>query len=115
MVAHRVVLSVDRFAVPPVISAVQNDTGRSLNARFRDFTIPNGASAVISGRLPSGITAQDNATISGQVVTGDISHLLTEAGSVAAQVEITDEYRVTSFAFMISVQEGIPIEALEGM
>ena len=104
MITHNVTLSADRRITPPVIYAVQGDTGRTLRAGFRDYIIPAGSSATINGRLPSGTEVGEDAVISGQIVTGALTDMLAEAGRVPVQVEVDDGKTVTSFALLIVVQ-----------
>ena len=107
MILQGITLSADRRITPPVLYAVQNDTGREILARFMDYEIPAGATATLHGELPDGSGADSDAEIAGQTVTADPTDLLTEAGTVKAQIEIDDGETVTSFAFLIIVQEDI--------
>lgn len=102
---QRTRLSADRRITPPVLYAVQGDTGREIVARFRDYQILAGATATISGRLPSGEAVSVEAAITDQTVTADLTALLAETGNVRAQLEISDGKMVTSFAFGIIVHE----------
>lgn len=102
---QRTRLSANQRITPPVLYAVQGDTGRELVARFRDYQIPAGATATISGRLPSGEVVSVEAAITDQTVMADLTALLTETGNVRAQLEISDGKKVTSFTFGIIVHE----------
>ena len=107
MIIQRITLSADRRITPPVLYAVQHDTGRTLTFVPGDFQIPAGATATLHGELPDFTGLDNEAEISGQTVTADPTELLTQAGTVKAQIEIDDGKTVTTFAFLIIVQEDI--------
>lgn len=96
-------------SAPVVIHCDQYDhgTGR-LKANLFNGSLPytTSGTAIIQGRKPDGKGFTYAATISGGVVTADLTEQMTAVeGNVAAQFVVTDSQgRIGSFAFFISVQ-----------
>ena len=108
-------LSYNSKTVPPIIMAVQGDTGRSIKFEIADYTIPVGATATYYIRKPSGESIYNSGTISGNAITCDLTaQSLAEAGENNMQVRIIqDEEVVTSFDVILMVRPFRGIDAIE--
>ena len=108
-------LSYERQTVPPIISAVQGDTGRNILFTITDYTIPEGASATFYIQKPSGMAVYNEATITGNTVLCELTaQCLAEAGENSGQVRIfLDDEVITSFEFILLVKPFRGAEAIE--
>lgn len=98
-------ISFERQAVPPIIPAVQGDTGRTLVFTPADFTLPDGVTATYYVQKPSGEAVYNTATISdGKITCALTAQALAEAGENKLQVRVTKNNDVvTSFTAILLV------------
>ena len=109
-VTQKVTLYNNKFTVPPVINAVQNDTDRQVEAYFGDFTLQVGMTGKLSFIRSDGTHYEVSATLStaNNTATAKLDQALTQAGVTQAQLKITDSGNVGStFTFMIKVQPDV--------
>lgn len=109
-VTQKVTLYNNKFTVPPVINAVQNDTDRQVEAYFGDFTLQVGMTGKLSFIRSDGTHYEVSATLStaNNTATAELDQALTQAGVTQAQLKITDSGNVGStFTFMIKVQPDV--------
>lgn len=109
-VTQKVTLYNNKFTVPPVINAVQNDTDRQVEAYFGDFTLQVGMTGKLSFIRSDGTHYEVSATLStvNNTATAELDHALTQVGVTQAQLKITDSGNVGStFTFMIKVQPDV--------
>ena len=115
-VTQKVTLYNNKFTVPPVINAVQNDTDRLIEAYFGDFTLQVGMTGVLSFIRSDRTHYEVSATLdtATNTATAELDQALTQEGTTHAQLKITDSGNVGStFTFMIKVQPdvaGISVE-----
>lgn len=115
-VTQKVALYNNKFTVPPVINAVQNDTDRQVEAYFGDFTLQVGMTGKLSFIRSDCTHYEVSATLNtgANTATAELDQALTQAGVTQAQLKITDSGNVGStFTFMIKVQPdvaGISVE-----
>lgn len=102
------------YGVPPVVHAVQHDTGRTLQMIVADRAIPANTTAELSFKRSDeshyaiSCDSLDTATNS---YTADITQALTQAGPCECQLKV--DGIVSTFTFIIDVQEdasGAPTE-----
>ena len=100
---------------PPIVQAVQGDSGRAVNFTLSDITIPDGATATYYVQKPSGEAVYNNATISGNNVIVEFTpQALAEYGECPSHVRIlSDGEVVTSFAFILLVRKFFGDGAIE--
>lgn len=109
-VTQKVTLYNNKFTVPPVINAVQNDTDRQVEAYFGDFTLQVGMTGKLSFIRSDRTHYEVSATLStaNNTATAELDQALTQAGVTQAQLKITDSGNVGStFTFMIKVQPDV--------
>ena len=109
-ITQKVTLYCDKFTVPPVIHAVQNDTGREVEAKFADFTLTAG----MTGELSFVRSDSTHYTVSATLNTGtntataELDQTLTQAGTTKCQMKITgSDGLVSDFTFMVNVQPDV--------
>lgn len=108
MVEKTLDLNLQNKALLRKIYAVQNDSGRYLKCIVSDTVLPDGLTARIYARKPSGKEVYNDCTVDGNEVTVKLTaQLLAEEGDVQCQIELSDGDRVTSFSFAISVQKSL--------
>ena len=104
-------LNADRKQTTPVVHMVQGDTGRELECHITDLVLTWTDSAAIWCERPDGSVWAALGTISGNVATFALGSggPLTQAGSVKAQVKITDTNSlvVSTFDLIIEVHENV--------
>lgn len=100
-------LFANEFGVVQTIHAVQNDSGRDLICNIVDMQIPSGATAKFWAIKPSGNGIFNNATVSGNTVTVELTtQTLAEVGCVHGQLEIDSGGKnVKTFHFLIIVEK----------
>ena len=115
MLTVKSTINIASQAAPPIITAVQGDTGRSIEFTVADFTIPEGATATYYIQKPSGNAVYNTATISGNTVTVDLTaQSIAEYGDNFGQIRITKNGEiVTSFDFILLVKAFRGIDAIE--
>ena len=116
MITVNSTLSYERQTVPPIIPAVQGDTGRNISFKIVDATIPEGATATFYIQKPSGNAVYNTAEIisSNQVLVPLDAQCLAEVGENFGQVRILlDDEVITSFDFILLVKVFHGIEAIE--
>lgn len=115
MLTVKSIINIASQAAPPIITAVQGDTGRSIEFTVADFTIPEGTTATYYIQKPSGNSIYNMATISGNVVTVDLTaQSLAESGDNFGQIRIMKNGEiVTSFDFILLVKAFRGIDATE--
>ena len=108
-------LSYSSRTVPPIVQAVQGDTGRTVRFDVTDFTIPAGAEATYFIEKPSGEAVYNAATISGNSILCELTaQSLAEPGENKMQVRvILDDEIVTSFKVCLLVSTFWGIDAIE--
>ena len=115
MITTKSKINFSNLSVPPIIPAVQGDTGRVIQFELNDFTIPAGADATYYVQKPSGEAVYNEATISGNNVFVELTaQSIIEVGENYGQVRIlVDEEVVTSFDFILLVKTFRGIEAVQ--
>lgn len=115
MLTVRSIINIASQTSPPIIQAVQGDTGRSVLFELADFTIPAGAEVTYYIQKPSGEAVYNTASIEGNTVLANLTaQSLAEAGDNYGQIRITlDEEVITSFDFILLVQKFRGIDAVE--
>ena len=116
MITINSTLSYERQTVPPIIPAVQGDTGRNVSFKISDYEIPEGAEAAFYIQKPSGAAIYNTAEIisSNQLLVPLDAQCLAEAGENFGQVRILDDGEViTSFDFILLVKPFRGIDAVE--
>lgn len=109
-------LSYERQTVPPIIPAVQGDTGRNVSFKISDYEIPEDAEAAFYIQKPSGAAIYNTAEIisASQLLVPLDAQCLAEAGENYGQVRIlVDGEVITSFDFLLLVKEFRGIEAIK--
>lgn len=115
-VTQKVTLYNNKFTVPPVINAVQNDTDRQIVATLGDFTLASGMTAKLSFIRSDGTHYEATGTINttNNTVTAELDQALTQVGICTAQIKVTETDGLGStFTFIIKVQPdvaGISVE-----
>lgn len=115
-VTQKVTLYNNKFTVPPVINAVQNDTDRQIVATLGDFTLASGMTAKLSFIRSDGTHYEATGTINttNNTVTAELDQALTQVGICKAQIKVTETDGLGStFTFIIKVQPdvaGISVE-----
>ena len=106
---YNINLSINSDSISPIAAAVQGDTGRTLECKITDWTIPSGATGNFYALKPSGKYVQKSATVSGNAVTVELDNqILAEPGLVTAQIEIMQSgEKVKSFSFFIKVGKSL--------
>lgn len=115
-VTQKVTLYNNKFTVPPVINAVQNDTDRQIVATLGDFTLASGMTAKLSFERPDKTHYETTGTVNttNNTVTAELDQALTQVGICTAQIKVTETDGLGStFTFIIKVQQdvaGISVE-----
>lgn len=106
MITNKTTVNFASQAVPPVISSVQYDNGRSVEFAPSDYTIPSGASAVCHIRQPSGNVSVNDAVIDeSKIIVNLTAEDTAEVGDNFGQIRIeADGKTVTSFDFLLLVE-----------
>ena len=103
-----VYLNQTEYRVPPVIHAVQNDTGRKVKMVILDQALPSGSTATLeifrSDKSHYSVTCEafvfaDNS------FTAEIDQALTQAGPTECQLKVSGI--VSTFTFIIDVQPDV--------
>ena len=116
MITTTSTISFERQAVPPIIQAVQGDSGRNILFNISDYAIPEGAEAYFYIQKPSGNAIYNAAEIisSGSVNIPLDTQCLAERGENYGQVRIVlDGVVVTSFDFILNIKSFRGDEAIE--
>lgn len=117
MLNQRVKVSSSTYLAPPIVNAVQNDSGRVLICEPFDYTITGSETATLICRRPDGtiftytgtVNAADNDVAVPLAAEGGA---LTQVGDVDAELILTASgSTVTTFKITIRVQEDISGEA----
>lgn len=109
-------ISFERQAVPPIIPAVQGDSGRNILFNLTDYAIPDNTEAFFYIQKPSGNAVYNSAEIvsSGSVLVPLDTQCLAETGENYGQVRISlDGEIITSFDFILLVKAFRGVEAVE--
>lgn len=87
------------------IDVIEGDSGRKIRCNIGDMKIPDGSTARIYARKPSGLEIYNDCTIEdGCVIVELTTQMTAEQGSTRCQVEITNSgENVTSFEFELRV------------
>ena len=101
--------------VPPIVPAVQGDTGRAISFEIADFTPPAGATATYFILKPSGEAIYNSATITNNSILCELTaQSLAEAGENRMQVRVLlGEDIVTSFEVILMVRTFLGDDAIE--
>lgn len=101
--------------VPPIVTAVQGDTGRAINFEVSDFTPPAGATATYFILKPSGEAIYNSATIADNNILCELTaQSLAETGENRMQVRVLlGEDIVTSFEVILMVRKFLGDDAIE--
>lgn len=88
---QQVILSVADYAILPMIHCVHGDTGRTLRASFKDYTLLQGDSATLYIERPNGTFFEISGTVNvgEKYVDVDLTQALTTAGTVKCNLCIT--------------------------
>lgn len=115
MIQTKTTVRIKEHGVPPILTAVQGDTGRSVIISLSDMTIPDGSTATVYVAKPSGNAIYNYATIEGDTVVVDMTaQMLAEVGEMPMQVRLeNDGVIVTSFSIILKVYPFEGIEAVE--
>lgn len=113
MVTQYLEITLKRKGLPKIVEAVREDSGRTLQCKITDATIPTSASATIYALKPSGAEVYNTCTVSDNIVCVDLTtQLLAEEGITKCQVVLTQSKQtVTSFEFFIHVYENVMSES----
>lgn len=101
--------------VPPIVPAVQGDTGRAISFEIADFTPPAGATATYFILKPSGEAVYNSATITDNSILCELTaQSLAEKGENRMQVRVLQgEDIVTSFEVILMVRPFLGDDAIE--
>lgn len=101
--------------VPPIVPAVQGDTGRAISFEIADFTPPAGATATYFILKPSGEAIYNSATITDNSILCELTaQSLAEAGENRMQVRVLlGDDIVTSFEVILMVRTFLGDDAIE--
>lgn len=101
--------------VPPIVPAVQGDTGRAISFEIADFTPPAGATATYFILKPSGEAIYNSATITDNSILCELTaQSLAEAGENRMQVRVLQgEDIVTSFEVILMVRTFLGDDAIQ--
>ena len=101
--------------VPPIVTAVQGDTGRAINFEVSDFTPPAGATATYFILKPSGEAIYNSATIADNNILCELTaQSLAETGENRMQVRVLlGDDIVTSFEVILMVRKFLGDDAIE--
>lgn len=116
MITTQSSISLTRQAVPPIIQAVQGDSGRNILFNLRDETIPEGATAAFYIAKPSGEFVYNVATVQDAhtVLVPLDAQCIIEPGENRGQVRISaNDEVVTSFDFILDVQKFYGMDAAQ--
>lgn len=115
MIQTKTTVRIKEHGVPPILTAVQGDTGRSVIISLSDMTIPDGSTATVYVAKPSGSAIYNYATIEGDTVVVDMTaQMLAEVGEMPMQVRLeNDGVIVTSFSIILKVYPFEGIGAVE--
>ena len=105
-VTQTIYLQQTNFQAPPIVRAVQGDSGRTLRMIIADETVPAASTASLAIWRPNDTHYNISCTYQGDnVFTADISQALTQAGKVKCQLKVTG--LVSTYTFFIDVQEDV--------
>lgn len=111
MIHQKVYVTADKFGIPPTVHMVQGDTGRVLDAEYKDYTLTGSESATLLCERPNGTHYIYSGTISTESNEASFEMdaqegALTRDGIVKAQVILTkDGEVVSSFDVNIAVEK----------
>ena len=95
----------------PVVPFVQHESGWNLRLIYKDTDIPDGCTATIYAKKPSGKIIYNTGTVDAvdNIVTVPITNqTLAEAGRTFAQVQLRrDEEMISTFAVQLDVKESL--------
>lgn len=105
---QKVYLSHTNWTIPPVVHAVQGDTGRELEMVLVDLEIDADMTATLAVKRSSG-THNDigtTADLAENSFTADITQALTRSGDTECQLKVKndDDEVVSTYTFIIAVQ-----------
>jgi len=105
MITTTAVISFTQQTTPPIIPAVQGDSGRNIVFQLADFTIPDDSTATVYIAKPSGAQVYNSATVAGNTVEVELTpQCIAEHGENYGQIRIeSDGEIVTSFDFILLV------------
>lgn len=116
MITETVKISFLRQTVPPIVPAVQGDSGRNILCDLTDYSIPSGATAAFYIQKPSGNAIYNTAEIGSgnNIIVPLDAQCLAEKGENKCQVRILLNGEViTSFMFILLVKPFYGEEAVE--
>lgn len=103
-----VYLNQTEYRVPPVIHAVQNDTGRKVKMVIQDQVLPSGSTATLnfmrSDKSHYSVTCEAFVSADNSF-TAEIDQALTQAGITECQLKVSGI--VSTFTFIIDVQPDV--------
>lgn len=108
MMIKTINLSATNTQIIPIIHSVQYDTDRQLNCVFDDVDIADVTSARIYAKKPDGTEVYNDCTIADGKITAPLtSQTLAVAGTLNCQIQLTINGTLTSFAFIVIVDESL--------
>lgn len=109
MITQYLLLYVTGSGIPGKVEVIQADSGRQMKCQIMDMTVPEGCTARVYGKKPSGAEIYNDCSIKGNAVIIELTtQFLAEIGTVPAQVELTKEGNtVTSFEFLLVVKRSL--------
>ena len=115
MITTQVNISYERQTVPPIVPAVQGDSGRNIICNLTDYTIPNGATANFYIQKPSGEAIYNVAEISENTIILPLdAQCLAEIGENHLQVRVfLGGEVITSFEIILLVKKFYGMDAIE--
>lgn len=117
MITTKATISYKNQIVPPLVNAVQGDTGRNILFTISDYEIPAGATATFYIQKPSKEAVYNTAVIDASNNTVEIeltAQCLAEYGENFGQIRIMlDGEVITSFDFILLVKTFRGIDAIE--
>lgn len=117
MITTKATISYKNQIVPPLVTAVQGDTGRNILFTISDYEIPAGATATFYIQKPSKEAVYNTAVIDASNNTVEIeltAQCLAEYGENFGQIRIMlDGEVITSFDFILLVKTFRGIDAIE--
>lgn len=101
MITQKIYVTADRFGIPPTVHMVQGDTGRVLEAEYKDYILTGSESATLLCERPNGTNYIYTGTVAAASNTvsfamDDAEGALTRDGVVKAQIVLTMNGEVVS-------------------
>lgn len=115
-ITQEIHLTQDSYKLPPVIHAVQNDSGRTVKMYIDDETLAPGSTGKLYFQRADISYYNVTATLvlADNAFTADITQALTQPGPTQCQLRVTSSSKVVStFTFIVEVQpavNGVPSE-----